>query len=333
MTHDAIALTALLTAGRGLTTTRRLHDFGLTDRDIERCVANKVLARVRRGVFADFATFSQLDSRERHVLRFRAEALSMRSAPVASHLTAAALHGPPIIDGWPDAVHVADFGARGGSGWPGRVTHRAGEEVEPVDIDGMLATPLSRTVVDLARILPFASALAVVDAALRGDRGNSARGVLAGAAPPRRPVSRAELLAELATSSRRLGTQRALRAVEAGDPLAESAGESLSRGRMIELGFVIPQLQVRFGDIEGGSAIVDFYWEGLRAIGEFDGMVKYSRSLELEGRTAADVVVREKRREDALRRRVAAFHRWTWADAIAAPKFARLLAEFGIPLR
>ena len=66
-------------------------------------------------------------------------------------------------------------------------------------------------------------------------------------------------------------------AVALGDPNAESAGESLSRARMVECGLEVPELQVSFRDDEGFVGRVDGFWREVGIIGEFDGKVKYGR--------------------------------------------------------
>lgn len=73
------------------------------------------------------------------------------------------------------------------------------------------------------------------------------------------------------------------------DGKSENGGESLARAAMIELGFVRPQLQREFPNLNNSKwpYRVDFAWEvdGKLIVGEFDGADKYlvnsGRSLEL----------------------------------------------------
>ena len=83
---------------------------------------------------------------------------------------------------------------------------------------------------------------------------------------------------------------------------AQTPLESLSRLRLVRCGLPEPRLQVPFWDEEGLIGIVDMYFEELGVIGEADGMLKY--------RTGDDLI-REKRREDRLRRRKPVV-RWGW---------------------
>lgn len=59
-------------------------------------------------------------------------------------------------------------------------------------------------------------------------------------------------------------------------------------------------------------ARTDYDWAGL-LVGEFDGRVKYQKHLR-PGESVSDAVIREKAREDALRRRNIMVVRWTWTD-------------------
>jgi hypothetical protein len=69
--------------------------------------------------------------------------------------------------------------------------------------------------------------------------------------------------------------------------------------------------------------ISDFYWDEHRHLGEFDGMIKYQR-LFRPGETASDCVIREKKREDAMRadvRGISHMSRFVWPEVM--PQRAR----------
>lgn len=57
----------------------------------------------------------------------------------------------------------------------------------------------------------------------------------------------------------------------------------------------------------------DFGWPEHGVAGEFDGAVKYGR-LVRAGQVPADVLIAEKRREDAMRTVLRGFVRWTWGE-------------------
>ncbi|MDI2098837.1 type IV toxin-antitoxin system AbiEi family antitoxin domain-containing protein [Ruicaihuangia caeni] len=316
MLHSALAddLEVALASHDGLVTTAQLTELGFSSRAVSRAVATGRLAPLRRGVYADAAVHAAADPEERHVWRMRAEAAVAHKPLVFSHASAAALHGLPFIGDAPGRVHVVAE-TRSGSNSAGRCVHTTQSPVRPVVVEGLLVTSLERTVVDLALTASFAAALAAADRAL----------ALIDADTP------APLLETLESLQPTRGLRRALRVLRAADRRSGSAGESLSRARMIELGFEVPELQVRFDRPGGGVSFVDFFWRRQALIGEFDGLVKYSRSRELNGMSPAASVIAEKRREDELRRQVRGFERWTWDDAISPRRFGALLSDFGVP--
>jgi hypothetical protein len=95
----------------------------------------------------------------------------------------------------------------------------------------------------------------------------------------------------------------------------------------------LPSLQSEFRDASGALiARVDFDWDG-KVVGEFDGLVKYTKHRR-PGETASDVVIREKRREDRLRDEGVTVVRWVWDDfkhpeALRA-RIRRALARAGV---
>lgn len=84
---------------------------------------------------------------------------------------------------------------------------------------------------------------------------------------------------------------------------------------MIEAGFPTPRLQHTFRT-DAGDARTDFDWDGT-LVGEFDGLQKYGRLLR-PGETTRDALIREKRREDALRAQGIMVIRWTGEPSNAA---------------
>jgi hypothetical protein len=114
---------------------------------------------------------------------------------------------------------------------------------------------------------------------------------------------------------------KARTAIRLSNPLAESPGESVTRVQFYRFGIPCPELQYEVIDDVGhfvGRA--DFYWDGCRHLGEFDGKIKYD-VLARPGESASDAVVREKRREDRMRAGSRGMTRFTWADVM--PRRAR----------
>jgi hypothetical protein len=108
-------------------------------------------------------------------------------------------------------------------------------------------------------------------------------------------------------------------------PGADSPGESRSRLAIHRAGLPDPVLQheVRAPD---GRVLgqVDFWWEEFDTAGEFDGRVKYGRSLR-PGQDPGAVVFVEKVREDAIRGDGHGMVRWVWSEITPFDAVARRL--------
>ncbi|MHA7295344.1 PDDEXK family nuclease [Arthrobacter sp. HLT1-21] len=114
------------------------------------------------------------------------------------------------------------------------------------------------------------------------------------------------------------------------DPVSGSPGESASRAQMGLWGIEPPELQTRFTDARGFVAQTDFYWREQRLIGEFDGLVKYQKPEYMGGRSASQVVVDEKIREDRLRALGFTVVRWIWEDVYKPERLLSLLVAKGL---
>ena len=206
----------------------------------------------------------ELDRRGRHLLAVRATLAGLRNAAVVSHGSAAALHGLPL---WRVPLAQVQVTRRppARSADEGRL-HTYVARLRPEDVvvlGGLAVTSVSRTVVDLARAMPFDAALVVADAALAS-----------GATTPD------ALLAVLTAAAGTRGSRSARRVVAAADWRSESVGESRSRAVLIEAGLPLPDLQLEVRRADGvlvGRS--DFGWQRQRVLGEFDGRVKYGRLL------------------------------------------------------
>lgn len=273
--------------------------------------------RVRHGVYAEQEGWAALAPWERYAARVHAIAL-VRPASVFCLESAAALTGMPVF-GEPRDIHIYDPEMPASRRFGDVAVHTSRTQRLIHWRDGVGFTTVAETAVDLARVLPPAFGLAVVDAAITTRR-TGARQV--GAAS-------VEELKELnsARASRR-GVRLAAWAFDHADERSESPGESVSRAVLNWLGFAAPELQQVFR-LEGFEDRGDFYWPDKRVLGESDGYGKYGADDPAETRR---ILLREKSREDRLRRHLGGFVRWDWSDAMrAAPLRDKLLAA-GIPI-
>lgn len=276
------------------------------------------LHRVRRGVYALPSTWDSVDGRGRHILHVRAAIHAMRSPVIVAGRSAAALWDIPGAAHWPEQVTLLCAPRGGGASEADvRRTISGFEHAQGTRVLGLPCTELARTGIDVARISGFADAVSVIDAVR--DRRRS------------RPVTTAELTHELDLATGSPGGRRARRAVEFSTDRSESVGESRARVAMHRLGFVQPELQREFRDRDG-RIFPDFYWPDADVAIEFDGKVKYTRDEYTRG-DPAQVVWREKRREDRLRRLVSRVDRVVTADVESPQRLAEILTGAGVPRR
>ena len=230
----------------------------------------------------------------RHAVLVQAAALSTAVPVVASHRSAALLHGLPLVtahSGEPVLTRVVERGAPRG---PGRRSARlvaVVPEDQQVLVHGAPVTSVARSALDLARTVDDLDAVLVLDRALA-------------------LVPLQALVAVLDSQRGWPGSTRARRRLSFADGRAESALESLGRLRMAEQGLPAPQLQVTVGDAGGPVARVDYAWLEHRTVAEADGRLKYSGARDLW---------EEKRREDRLRDIGFEVVRFTWDDAFRHP--------------
>ena len=281
-----------------------------------------LLHRVARGAYINAATWSTLTARERYVMTVHAIGATRRSHQVLSNESAAAIHGLPLI-GIPRTVHLSVPTTASRPSNERITTHAARlRESDIVEVEGLRVTSLIRTVVDLAAVAPFASAVAVVDAAILVDRWGRHQPM----------TTRTQLLEQWAAMQPLRAHSRARTAIDFGEDRSESPLESVSRVSMWVLGAPAPRLQAIHRDDEGDIGYSDFYWPEHRAIGEADGDSKYLDPGLRGTKTAEQVILDEKHREDRLRAITTSFTRWRWEQAANPQRLRPKLEQLGLPL-
>jgi hypothetical protein len=239
------------------------------------------LVALRRGVYAraDSLASSAGDPARMHAFRVAAALLPGGALASASHESAAILHGLDLLERPPESLVTLtrppyvrgsrasgnDLKVHAATLSPGHVTKRYGLPV----------TSVARTVVDLARALPFQHGVVVADSALHA-----------------RKTTHDELDRVLAVCSSWRGGGRARRVVAFSDHRAESVLESCARVTFDDCGLPPPELQVDIGD-DQFIARVDFYWGQYLTIAEADGMIKYADAGRAVRQLERDQLLRE----------------------------------------
>jgi len=284
--------------GPGPWTPNDLIALGWTSAQVRQAVVVGRLVRPHRGV-VDLPRGP--DDESGFVARARAALLRAGTAAVASHTTAARLHGlwlPSRVDAtihltWPGEPDRHDHGVRiHGSALP---ADHVGEA------EGIAVTSLARTAVDSARGRTLRDALVVLDssarrAALDVDPGGRRLQESSSWRIEVNAAARHRLGAVLASECAWPGTVVVRDALPSLDASSESPLESWSRGLMIESGLPLPEVAYAVQGASGRRYFSDFAWPCHRVLGEADGRAKYglsgidvTRALRAERRRQRDL--------------------------------------------
>jgi very-short-patch-repair endonuclease len=270
------------------------------------------LVRMRRGVYAtrraiDWAEGNPARTHVLHVLAMRA---SVGRAAIVSHQSAALLHGLSLLNSLP--IDTVTLTLPTTKRWERPTT--AGVAFHSADLPpghvtrlyNLPVTTAARTVVDLARTLPFVDAVVVADSALHAEK----------AAKP-------ELCQILDSCTRWPGVKQARRVVSFADERAGSALESAARVVFDESGLDPPELQVTI-HLPAHAFLVDFFWRAHRVIVEADGLGKYAADKDLIAQFQRDRLLR-----DAGYKVV----HFTWRELFKTPELviARIRQAFASP--
>lgn len=256
-------------------TYKELLNLGKSSTSIKTQVRKKNLIQLRRGVYATAKHWNTWNKQEQSVAHAIAYALTAQS-PVFTHLSAAHIHGLDTLS-TSEAIHIAQSSASKQAP-PGVKLHRYNHDVrQQADFTphGVYATNIIQTVVDCARSYGSLEGTVIADNALR--------------AKAHYPELHDALLAVSG-----YGQKRARTVAECMSVHSESAGESITRFRPIELGLPMPQEQVSI-PTPYGVYRPDFVWMELKIILEFDGRAKY-----YDYGDTSRALVRERDREKAL---------------------------------
>lgn len=283
---------------------------GITPPQLRALVRSGDLVRVRHGVYATkrAVQFSRATPAAAHAVQVAAVRAATGRDGVASHHSAALIHGLDLFPAAPDVVALTRQPPQRGSGLrsAGIVFHTAALPREHVTAKfGQPVTTVARTVVDIARTSSFMSAVVVADSALRADS-----------------VSREAMLGVCDACAGWPGIHNARRAISFADDRSGSVLESRARVVFEEHGIEPPELQKTIVGPDF-SYTVDFYWDKYRVIAETDGAIKYA-----DPQRAKKQLQRDQKLRDANYKVV----HFTWAEFFAdTTVIRRLRAAFAAP--
>lgn len=192
----------------------------------------------------------------------------------------------------------------------------------------VLAEALALAVADAVPRLPLSDAVTVLDALMSGRRDRSET------RKAEEPWSSEDLEAVASWCPSDGLRRRYLERLGLASAASESVAESWSKVRFHELGFEAPVQQEQLHDARGEAiARGDFWWGGVRVLGECDGLKKYSGRSSYSGESTADVVRKEREREDRIRAEGIITVRWDWSDLKHPRRLAWKLGRAGVPRR
>jgi Transcriptional regulator, AbiEi antitoxin len=290
---------AAICRDHGVFLRREALGLGLSDRAITQQIRAGDWVRVRHGAYTFRHLWEAYDAMGRFELRSRAAYRTAKAEVVLSHTSSLSVLGTPWWDLSLDEAHLTRRDGRVGRREAGVVQHCGRVSDADVEFSGELAYMNgTRTALEICTIADVEHSLVVVNGLLR-----------AGKTSPELLRSR---YVDMEMWPRTLTTELVLR-------LCDHRPESVAESRWFysfhlhNLPCPVPQHEVRDGD---GRLIarLDFAWPELGVWVEVDGKVKYDE-LRRAGETPVDVLMREKRREEAVR----AITGWecirvTWAD-------------------
>jgi predicted transcriptional regulator of viral defense system len=291
------------------------HDWraaGVSRKMLRTLTRSGDLVRIRHGAYAtrraaDWAKDDPVRGHALHVLAVRTWA--GRDA-VASYHSAATLHRLDLLESLPCETVTVTLPANRQWKRPadaGVVFHSADLPAGQVTrLYNLPVTTAARTVVDLARTLPFMDAVVVADSALHAEK-----------------AARPELRQILDSCPRWPGVKQARRVVSFADERAGSALESAARVVFDEFGLDPPELQVTV-HLPAHAFLVDFFWRAHRVIVEADGLAKYAADKDLIAQFQRDRLLR-----DAGYKVV----HFTWRELFKTPELviARIRQAFASP--
>jgi Protein of unknown function (DUF559) len=262
-------------------TSAQWRGAGLSPSKLRSLIRRGYLVQVRRGTFATrpAAAAAASDPRRAHALQVAAVRVSLGRDAVGSHQSAALIHGFDLLT--QPASGLVTLTCRPPVRRRSRTT--AGVLFRSAELPashvtracGTTVTTPARTVIDLARILPFMDSVVVADSALHTEK-----------------TTKEQLVNVCDDCAGWPGIGQARRVVAFSNGLAESVLESCARVTFDAFCLEPPEIQVTVRG-EGFVFRADFCWERHKTIGETDGLAKYTTSQDVLAQFRRDRLLRD----------------------------------------
>ena len=266
----------------GVFTTSEALAAGVDRNAIAPLVRAGTWRRLRYGIYTTGELWRRHEAEGRTHRLDCAAALRRLGHPGAtvSHTSAARLHGLVVPRSLDRGVRLT-----GPEQWrTGRDYRISAASLPPANVEvheGLPVTTVTRTLADVGREWSFTDTVVAVDDALSDGRTTSS-----------------ELQAAALAQTHWVGCGDAARAFSAARTGAHSPHETRTRLALLAAGLPEPLLQQAVMLDGRLVAVLDMYWPEAGVFVECDGMVKYADPW--RGRTPAEVLWEEKRRQDSL---------------------------------
>jgi hypothetical protein len=293
-------------------------------RSLHRATVRGAVVRLVRGIYVPHSVVEHWAPWERELLRAVAAASRGRLRQPLCGISAARVWGVPILED--EFVPLVEA-----LGWDDRATRQVSDlrywatpddRYRVIEHRGVAVTDLPRTIAELTVRSSFARSVAAIDWAVRVQRRHGEEA-----------TTLEEIRAAADTLALVRGRARLERALAFADGRSESPGESWMRVLIHQLGFEVPDLQHEYEMADGRRFRTDFRWPSIRLTGEFDGLVKYRAGEARGNRTAEQVVIEEKEREDAVRATGDGMLRCVRDDLRDPRRLRQKLEAAGVPRR
>jgi hypothetical protein len=271
-----------MTRQAGVFSTADALAAGIDRNAIGPLVRSGVWGRVRYGVYTTGDVWRRHEVEGRtHRLECAAALRRLdRSTVAVSHTSAARLHRLVVPRTAGTEVRLTDPEQfRTGRGY--RISEGTVPPEDVVVHEGLPVTTVTRTLADVGREWPLVDAVVAADDALADGR-----------------TSPAALRTAALAQTHWVGCGNAARAFSLARVGAHSPHETRTRLALFGAGLPEPLLQCAVLVGSRLVAVLDMYWPDHGVFAECDGMVKYTDPW--QGRTPAEVLWREKRRQDEL---------------------------------